>query len=60
MGLSNSSYHRSLSDAVAHALIPDSVMNYDHDIDQITNEPDCSPYPFDVIALEALYQTVRP
>ena len=64
MGLSNSSYHRSLSDAVAHSLIPDSVMNYDHNydhnIDQITDEPDCSPHPFDVMALEALYQTVRP
>ena len=60
MGLSNSSYHRSLSDAVAHALIPDSVMNYDHDIDQIPDEPECSPHPFDIMALEALYQTVRP
>ena len=24
------------------------------------DEPDCSPHPFDVMALEALYQTVRP
>ena len=49
-----------LSGTVAHSYIPDSVMNYNHNIDQITDEPDCSPHPFDIMALEALYQTVRP
>ena len=24
------------------------------------DEPDCSPHPFDVMAIEALYQTVKP
>ena len=30
----------------------DSIMNY------IRNEPDCSPHPFDILAIYALYQTV--
>ena len=44
----------------AHPTIPDSVMNYDGEkvvgVDT-TREPDCSPYPFDLMAIYALYQT---
>ena len=54
LGLSNFSYYAPIGSRVAHPSIPDAVMNYYH------NEPDCSPHPFDVMALEALYQTVRP
>ena len=53
---------------IAHPTIPDTVMNYDPYVprDWATwaplplNEPDCSPHPFDVMAIEALYQTVTP
>ena len=60
LGLSNFSYYEALSSAVAHSHIPDSVMNNDRRVSLIVDEPDCSPHPFDVMALEALYQTVRP
>ena len=60
LGLSGFEYKKFASEQPAHSYIPDSVMNYNHNIDQITDEPDCSPHPFDVMALEALYQTVRP
>ena len=43
----------------AHPSIPDSVMNYDHMIVDVTDEPDCSPHPFDVLAIYALYQGVN-
>ena len=33
----------------AHPGISDSVMNYE-------DEPDCSPHPFDILAIYALYQ----
>ena len=56
-------------DSDAHSTIPDSVMNYDSNArnlflgwrDQNPRhiEPDCSPHPFDIMAIEALYQTVR-
>ena len=57
------SYH------VAHPTIPDSVMNYDEEISQLIekaqldmedtpNEPNCSPHPFDLMAIYALYQNV--
>ena len=60
--LGNVSYH------VAHPTIPDSVMNYDDEIGQLRerykpdqpDEPDCSPHPFDVMAIYALYQNVSP
>ena len=54
--LANVSYH------VAHPTIPDSVMNYDEEIRQLgeKDEPDCSPHPFDVMAIYALYQNVSP
>ena len=42
---------------MAHPTIPDSVLNYDNKL-SIT-EPDCSPYPFDIMAIHALYQSVN-
>ena len=46
----------------SHSTIADSAMNYD---DEITGplgwkgyEPDCSPHPFDVMAVYALYQNL--
>ena len=46
----------------AHPTIPDSVMNYDSGVQgwapwapSTLNEPDCSPHPFDIMAIEALY-----
>ncbi len=47
----------------SHPTIPDSVLNYDDDdkirspIDATFAEPDCSPHPFDIVAIYALYQT---
>ena len=49
---------------IAHPTIPDAVMNYDHEpyewgrwVHSVPlNEPDCSPHPFDVLAIYALYQ----
>ena len=36
-------------------------MNYDRRAySTIADEPDCSPHPFDIMAIEALYQTVIP
>ena len=43
----------------AHPSIPDAVMNYDSLISEVLDEPDCSPHPFDIMAIYALYQTVR-
>ena len=51
-------------DEASHPTIPDAAMNYDDDVpdDWATwapsplNEPDCSPHPFDVMAIYALYQ----
>ena len=53
----------------AHTTIPDSVMSYDinakdemnplirhPDVQSDFAEPDCSPHPFDVMAIYALYQ----
>ena len=42
----------------AHPSIPDAVMNYDSLISEVNDEPDCSPHPFDIMAIFALYQTV--
>ena len=55
---------------MAHPNIPDIVMNYDHEvIENFTDndfakgqdrwEADCSPHPFDILAIYALYQTVE-
>ena len=42
----------------AHPDIPDAVMNYDQRVPEISDEPDCSPHPFDILAIYALYQHV--
>ena len=52
---------------MAHPTIFDSVMNYNKELRNnvniygqvIMDEPDCSPHPFDIMAIYALYQTVR-
>ena len=55
---------------MAHLTIADAVLNYDENVRQnrMNNdlkmpqnrwEPDCSPHPFDIMALYALYQTVN-
>ena len=55
---------------MAHPDIPDAVLNYDKEVDenyrinqmsvreQYRWEADCSPHPFDILALYALYQTL--
>ncbi len=49
-----------MTGVVAHPTIPDAVVNYNSEVSQVTTEPDCSPHPFDVMAIHALYQTVTP
>ena len=44
--------------SVSHASIPNAVMSYDSKAG--VREPDCSPYPFDLMAIHALYQAVSP
>lgn len=51
---------------VAHPTIPDAVMNYDHEVHKYHphenasfSEPDCSPSPFDLMAIYSLYQAVQ-
>ena len=53
---------------MSHPTIPESVMNYDDKVSENQNpvtgdfiraEPDCAAYPFDLMALHALYQTVE-
>ena len=56
---------------MSHPTLPESVLNYDDQIPhfwdqgivgmdrQVSWEPDCSPHPFDLMALNALYQTVN-
>ena len=59
LGLSNINHPldaQTYSDS--HPTIPDSVMNYDGEVSQISDEPDCSPHPFDVMAIYAIYQNV--
>ena len=48
-------YSREIYEA-SHPTIPDLVMNYNSRTG--VNEPDCSPHPFDVLAINALYQSV--
>ena len=52
---------------MAHPDIPDSVMNYDDEVPENIDgasglqnrwEADCSPHPMDILAINALYQTV--
>ena len=70
LGLSNFDYTNFLttlggqSYEVAHPTIPDAVMNYDSETEGPArtpgkHEPDCSPHPFDLLAIYALYQKVR-
>ena len=44
----------------SHPKTPDSVMNYDGRAGVSGGEPDCSPYPLDVMAIYSLYQTELP
>ena len=60
LGMSNFDIAEPIASYIAHPSIPDSVMNYDWLVDQIANEPDCSPHPVDIMAIESLYQTVVP
>ena len=41
----------------SHPTVADSAMNYDSKADVV--EQDCSPHPFDVLAIFALYQGIR-
>ena len=41
-----------------HPSIPGAVMNYNSQVPEARNEKDCSPHPFDVLAIYALYQTI--
>ena len=34
-------------------------MNHDSKISPTLSEPDCSPHPFDILAVQALYQAVE-
>ena len=55
---------------MAHPDIPDAVLNYDKEVDENYRinrneckrryrwEADCSPHPFDILAIYALYQTL--
>ena len=58
LGLSNVNYPilGPPADEASHPTIPDAVMNYDSKVASNFREPDCSPYPFDVMAIYALYQ----
>ena len=71
LGLSGFSYTGFLTDGgrytMAHPTLPDSVMNYDWEVSEnvyggswIRDEPDCSPHPLDIMAIQALYQTIDP
>ena len=60
LGLSNFDYNEPFGPSAAHPSIPDAVMNEDWEVDQIDREHDCSPHPFDIMGVEALYQTVIP
>ncbi len=39
-----------------HPTIPDTVMSYESDL-MLPNDPDCTPHPFDIMAIFAIYQT---
>ena len=64
LGLSNageaSKYISEYSDdeiyVISHPTIPDSVMSYYGRTG--ISEPDCSPHPFDIMAIYALYQNI--
>ena len=68
-GISNLLLWQSYEDA--HPTIPDSALNYDYETESQRpvlkhpdtqtdfSEPDCSPHPFDILAIYALYQKAR-
>ncbi len=64
LGLSNINLLRPWDlQGAAHPSIPDAAMSYDGEVpkvhrEMIDFEPDCSPHPFDVMAIYALYQAV--
>ncbi len=67
LGLSNVNFPNFAEQPIdiAHPTIPDSVLNYDHQllnyyppVGAAFEEPDCSPHPFDIAAIYALYQWV--
>ena len=66
LGLSEFSRRRPGSYDISHPTIPDAVMNYDDEMPDWVpstyskNEPDCFPHPFDIMAVYALYQTLKP
>ena len=59
LGLSDFFHIRPFSSVVAHSRITDSVMNYNTDVgfSNYWGEPDCSPYPMDIMAIRTLYET---
>ena len=68
LGLSNVDYPI-ISDQQSYEApptIPDAVMNYDSrkhirfPVGSGFSEPDCSPHPYDILALYALYQSADP
>ena len=42
----------------AHPTTASAVMNYNYEVSTITDEPDCSPHPLDIMAMWVLYQTI--
>ena len=60
LGLSDHSYNPlailDLRNRIAHPQTTDTVMNFGVGV----NEPDCSPYPLDIMAIHALYQALDP
>ena len=61
LGLSDFSYIRILTFdgyRMSHPTITDSLLNYESETG--VYEPDCSPHPFDIMAIHALYQMVNP
>ena len=52
-------YFATVEYEAAHPSIPGAAMNYNRRIlGNYYGEPDCSPHPFDIMAIRALYQTV--
>ena len=53
---------------VSHPVIPDSVLNYDRRLPEnrnaigkfVRDEPDCWPHPFDIVAINSIYQADYP
>ena len=65
LGLSNSAASldyltltRAAGYVISHPTIHDSVLNNDSRVRRDLAEPDCAPYPVDVMAIYALYQNV--